>query len=486
MSSVLCKVQFSADERPYRRAKHGQSPRWEQSPTNKVKRVDICVLFERAAREIDVATAVAHVLSRRHGLTTEIVQQYQARATIFGRIRPNVVVLPYAYHERYNNHFLLRWRKAAFFNLTWEQLFYPGVAVAKMPRGEFAVRHVIHHAWSDAYADLLRAIDVPEQHIFVNGQPAYALYQEPYRRYFKPRSQIAQERGLDPARRWVFLPENYNWAFYDDAMLAELIRSGQPAAQVAAMRDVVTASFEAAMRWCAALARRSDVELIIRPRPATSPDQFRMRVEEVVGTLPPRLSITVSDTVREWILASDVVISSYSTSLIEAAVAGRPSFILEPVPWPEFLHNGWHALLPHLRSEDEMIAAVMAPSEDGDSPLATWARSTLMSRGDPIVRIADELARIRAGSVPIPEPPPWWSVTPEARFGMPKRLLYELRRHFPPSLWPAFRRVDPMLVGDAAAAREVPERVRRWGPILDEYLESVPLSPVAEASGPAD
>jgi hypothetical protein len=121
----------------------------------------------------------------------------------------------------------------------------------------------------------------------------------------------------------VFLPENCNWAFYDDAMLAELIRSGQPAAQVAALREVVTTSFEAAMRWCAALARRSDLELIIRPRPSTAPDHFPKRVEEVVGPLPLRMSVTARDTVRDWILASDVVISSYSTALIEAAVAGE-------------------------------------------------------------------------------------------------------------------------------------------------------------------
>ena len=250
------------------------------------------------------------------------------------------------------------------------------------------------------------------------------------------------------------------------------------------MRKIVTTSFEAAMHWCAALARRSDIELIIRPRPSTSARSFRARVEEVVGPLPPRMSITARDTVRDWILASDVVISSYSTALIEAAVARKPSFILEPVTMPESLHSEWHALLPHLRSEDEMIAAVVAPPGDGDSPLALWAQSALMSKGDPILRIADELARIRAGSAGIPEPPPWWSVTPRARFGVPPRIWYELRRRFPTSLWPPFRRVDPELLGDVAAAQAVPERVRRWGPILDEYLASVAAGPAAEGSGP--
>ena len=58
-----------------------------------MRRVDFCLLFERAAREIDVATALAYILARRHGLTTEVVQQYHARASIFRRIRPDVVLL---------------------------------------------------------------------------------------------------------------------------------------------------------------------------------------------------------------------------------------------------------------------------------------------------------------------------------------------------------------------------------------------------------
>jgi hypothetical protein len=281
----------------------------------------------------------------------------------------------------------------------------------------------------------------------------------------------------------VFLPENYNWAFYDDAMLAELIRSGQPAEQVAAMRDVVTRSFEAAMRWCASLVQRSDIELVIRPRPSTSPALFRARVEESIGPLPPRMSISSRDTVRDWVLASDVVVSSYSTALIEAAVAGKPSFILKPVPMPESLQSEWHALLPHLHSQEELIKAVSAPPVDA-SPLSRWAQSALMSRGDPILRIADELARIRAGSVPVPEPPPWWSVTPKGPFGVPPRVWHELRRRFPTSMWPPFRRVDPELLGDVAAAYEVPERVRRWEPILDEYLASVAAGSAPEGAGP--
>ena len=220
-----------------------------------MRSVDVALLFEKAVREIDVATALKHILASRHGLTMEIIQQNYPDHGLVREIDPKVVVLPFCYQQRSNNFFFVRWRGATFFNLTWEQLFYPGNAAAKTPRGEFAVRHVIHNAWSDGYADLLRAQGVPEQHIFVSGNPAYALYDEPYRRYFRSRADLAADAGLDASRRWVFFPENYNWAFYEPPMLEQMVRDGQSLEQVQAMRELVTRSFEVAMRWCAALAR---------------------------------------------------------------------------------------------------------------------------------------------------------------------------------------------------------------------------------------
>ena len=433
--------------------------------------VDVVILFEGVARELDVACALKHILARRHGLTAEIYQQNFPGAGLPQHVRPAVVALPFCYQERDNNAYFIRWREATFFNLTWEQLFYPGNATAKTPRGRFALQHVMHTAWGQAYADMLRAQGVPEEHIFVSGSPALGLYEEPYRRYFKTRPDLAAAHGLDVSRRWVLFPENYNWAFYPARMLEQMVRDGQPKSQVAAMRQVVTRSFEAAMQWAAGLMRRSDVELIIRPRPGTEVEDFRTRVEQILGALPARLSILKEESVRDWILASDVVVSSSSTSLIEASIAGKPAYIVEPTPWPESLHQAWHDLVPHVTSESELVAAAVATDAAGSAALATWARSALMSHGDPILRIADELARVRRREVPVPPPAPWTSVTLPGR--LPRRLVYEFRRHVRP--WipsrraqvPAFERLA------ATSMREIPARVARWRPILDPYLESV-------------
>ena len=435
-----------------------------------MRRVDIALLFEKAAREIDVACALKYILASRHGLTTEIIQQNYPDPRLFHDVSPKVVVLPFCYQERSNNLFFLRWRNATYFNLTWEQLFYPGNAVAKTPRGEFAVRHVIHNAWSDAYASLLRSQGVPESHILVSGNPAYALYDEPYRRYFKSRGELASASGLDATRRWVFFPENYNWAFYEQQMLDQMVRDGQQAEQVNAMRDLVTRSFEVAMRWCAALARRGDVEIIIRPRPATPLDVFRRRVEEVVIDIPPGMSIVQRDTVRDWVVASDAVVSSYSTTLIEASIAGKPAFMVEPIAWPEALRQEWHSLVPSVRTEDEFVVAATDMSARAGVALGGWARSTLLARGDPILRIADQLAAIHRGAVRIPTPAPWQSITLPSRYPLPRRVLFELRRHVLPRLpQPPRLEIEAESHEDVAALVQVPDRVRRWH-ILDDYL----------------
>ena len=436
--------------------------------------VDFALLFEKAARELDVACALKHVLAQRHGMTVEIVQQNYPTPDILRTLKPAVVIVPFCYQARSNNAFLVRWQGSTFFNLTWEQLFYPGNAKAKTPRGDFALQHVIHNAWSAGYADMLRGLGVPEQHIFIGGNPAYRLYDEPYRRFFRSREALAADRGLDPVRRWVFFPENYNWAFYGPAMLEQMVRDGQSAQQVAAMRDLVTRSFEAAMRWCAALTRREDIELVLRPRPATPPDVFSRRVTDVLGAIPPRMSIVADDSVRDWILASDVVVSSYSTSLIEASIAGKPAYLVEPVAWPDALRQVWHELAPRLRSEAAFVETAAERGDAADAAaLADWARSTLMGPGDSIVRIADRLAAIRRHQVPVPARASWRSLTPEGRNPVALRLWYLVSRQLAGRLGVRYRPVEDEYLVDVAAVSEIPSRVARWQVVLGEYLSTL-------------
>lgn len=380
--------------------------------------IDIVILYEKALRELDVACALK-VMLEREGVSVAVVHQDHDYGEALTRYRPRVVVLPFCYQNRSNNIYLLRWREAIFVNLTWEQFFYRGNRQAKTPRGDFPLNHVMHCAWSQDYLEMLAEIGVPAAHAFLSGNPALGLYLEPYRHYFRDRAALAATYGLDPGRRWIFFPENYNWAFYEESMLRQMVADGQSEEEVAAMRDFAIESFAQAMAWCRQLVAETDVELILRPRPATVPEVMRRRVEALGGPLPKRFHIFQDETVREWILASDLVISSYSTSLIEAAVAGRPILMLEPLPLPDSLLQAWHPLAPKVQDYVGLRAAAEAPATTPGASLAAWAESRLLGAGDPLCALAGYLIRLCRSEMQRPLPASRSSVTWGTPAGVP-------------------------------------------------------------------
>jgi len=430
-----------------------------------MQEVDVVYLYEHAARELDVACAIVAILEREHRLAVKVVHWPAGFSRVEHHIRPRLVVLPYCYGEENYTFLLAKWRNSIFFNASWEQLFYLGNLISKTPHGRFAIEHVIHHSWSTHYAGFLREQGIREDRILLNGQPSYTLYNEPYRRYFTSRSDLAIRYGLDSGCKWILFPENYNWAFYTDVKLAYFIEQGQSSEDVHIMRDFCERSLTETVRWCARLAAREDVEIIIRPRPSTSMQDFLRSVGEILPDPPQHLHIIQEGSVREWILASDVVVSSYSTTLIEAAVAGKSVYMLEPYPIPESLRVGWHDYLPHLKMYEEFLAKC-TKTTGLDSSLGPWARKTLMSKGDSIHRMADFIAQLVQGTMESPPAPSWETVVPDPGY----RRYIQLRKHYRKIRHllriPKIEPVPPEYSKDVKSIEETTDKIGKWMDIL--------------------
>jgi surface carbohydrate biosynthesis protein len=429
--------------------------------------VDIVFLYEHAARELDVACAVSARLQEEHGVSVEVVHWPTGIPIAVTRIRPRLVVLPTCYTERNLDAVLAYWREAIFFNLTWEQLFYLGNRKAKTPRGKFALEHVIHHAWSEDYVAFLLKSGIEERNIYLNGHPAYTLYDEPYRRFFSSRSDLAKRNGLDPSRRWIFFPENYNWAFYSEKTLKYFVEHGQSADDVAAMRDYCDQSFRTVVRWFAEVAERENVEVILRPRPATTLEDFRLAVDGVLPEISPRLHINQSESVREWIQASDLVMSSHSTSMIEAAIAGKPVFMVEPYPIPSPLNIDWLGFLPHIQTREEFFQICLNGKQDQvDSRLANWARKTLMGNGDSIQNITTYLVGLHTKRLDAPPFPSRKVATPSLRW-IPPAWLWSIYRRL--KQWIRYTRtggIEPEYMKDVVDRKLIELMLGRWIQLL--------------------
>jgi len=431
--------------------------------------VDIVYLYEHAARELDVACAVTAGL-RKKGLRVEIAHWPTGFPRAVTHLRPRVVILPFCYTEQSYDALLAYWRNAVFFNLTWEQLFYLGNRSAKTPRGEFSVKHVIHHAWSDAYSTFLQESGIPERLIFLNGQPAYTLYDEPYRDYFVSRATLAERYNLDPQRRWVFFPENYNWAFYSQATLEQFIASGQSPDDVRGMKEFCDLSLATVLQWCARAAQEEDIELILRPRPSTTLDEFTAYANRVIPEIPAHLHILQGESVREWILASDLVFSSHSTSLIEAAVAGKQVHILEPYTIPAALHVDWQDMVPRIKTGVDFLRTCAGSAMVRSQPLAHWARETFMSRGDGILGLVNFVEILANGEVEIPDIPTRQAATPALRWIPPANLWAWFRRAKQFIRFPATSGIEPEYVKDAIQQNELDAKVKKWAEFLGSKI----------------
>ena len=433
-----------------------------------VRKVDAVILVEKAARELDVACLVKLLARKKYGLEVDIIQQNCQYALALKILKPKVVFLPYCYQERSHKWYFLRWPKAIFFNLTYEQFLYPGVSKAKIPKGDFARKRVLHHCWSTAYAELIRQNGISEDQIIVNGNPSYQLYQKPFRDYFPTRSELAEKNNLNPGKRWVFFPENYNWAFYGKDMLQQMVRDGQSPDQVGEMREFATKSFGAAIRWCRDLVDDPSIELILRPRPSTAGNEFIDRVKQLLGKVPPNFHMNQSGTVREWIMASQAVISSYSTSLIEASLANKTIYMVEPFPLLDNLKVDWHRFAPVLRDREGFLYDLTRETlETNWVPLEHWARNAILSKGDPIGNLVDLLNDLVNGRVRVPKKYHWRELfpPPEPAFSALKNYVRQ---------WLSVRRTRKPSNGDIPLEYKadmeeiwsIPEKLARW----DEFV----------------
>lgn len=416
--------------------------------------IDVLWFVEHLDREMDVACAVKLLAKKHHNIDIQIKHLYLHALESMQQYMPKIVVYPFFYFTEgalATEDYVKSWDHAVHFNLAWEELHYKAHRKIKAPADEFARTRVLHHAWGDFYQDYLLEYGVPKSHIFVNGQPSYQLYSEPYLQYYQSREQLAAHYSLDLSRRWIFIPENYRWAFVTDKRIEWLQGQGGNADDFRTMRDFSVRSLQLLLTWANTMSQTHPIEIIFRPRPATHTQVIQdFFTAHVGGSQAQHLHFIKGESVREWILASDTVISSYSTSLIEAAVAMKPVYMFEAVLIPEALHCDWYQYIPSIQDEQAFSAACQSAASNYQ-PLREWACLEMLANGDPIQRLVDFMA----GQV---------KALPTPAITLPKRV----RQRWRSFRWRKKAYFNPHThEKDRFDEAEVQQRVARWHSILN-------------------
>jgi hypothetical protein len=195
-------------------------------------------------------------------------------------------------------------------------------------------------------------------------------------------------------------------------------------------------------------------------------ENFREAVNKILPEIPAHLHVIQHGSVREWILASDVILSSHSTSLIEGAVAGKPVFMVEPYPLPASLKVAWQNLLTHIKTCDELIQICSGGMQTDDSRLKDWARGTMMGGGDSIRNLAGFITTLLYGETDAPPPPLRAVATPSLKW-IPPAAAWAIYRRVKQGLrFRATGGIEPEFVKDALSRDEVENRIETMSRLL--------------------
>ncbi|MCS7001437.1 MAG: hypothetical protein NZ518_01170, partial [Dehalococcoidia bacterium] len=373
-----------------------------------IERPDVVLFTEHVARELDIACAVKYLAKERHGVEVYVTSVIHGLLKTLSTVpQPLVVAAPYAYNAQNDciRDILSVWPTATYVNLHYEQFVDRTTAGVLPPRDEFAVFRMLHHCWGEFFVDFLAQWGVPRDSMVINGNPSLELYRPPQARYFADsRATLAAKHGLDPAKRWVLITETYGVAFLGDDMLKTYVQAGSDPSEVWMSRRQHQVAFVEVARWIRQAALIADVELIVRPHPVTPMAQFVEPFINATGPIPRNLRFIKDGSVREWIIAADGVAASFSTTMIEAAVAQKPTYLLEPIPFADATIVPWMALVPRIKDFIGFMDFVLgrAPTTDWKY-LHQWAVQTMLTTGNAIVNLADILAMVAKRDPRIPE-----------------------------------------------------------------------------------
>lgn len=328
---------------------------------------DILYFIEHPARELDIATAIKYICEKEFGLRVAIKSLPLEFKDAAHKYRPKVTAFPFLYSSDIDFYFqggyyINHWKNVTYFNLNFEQYFTRANRIFKAPKDDFVKSRVYQHAWNNSFKDYLVEYGVEPSHIFVNGNPNFMLYREPYRKLYSDKNELAHKHQLDPTKTWVLLAENYGWAFLSDREIKAKINQGFGEKAAHLNREINRQNVSAVLTWLRDLCEnKTHIEVILRPRPAISIGEWKRIVEREIQSMPPGLHIIKDGTIKEWALCCDIVLSSISTCLMDAVVADKPAYVLEPIDYPREFVTEWFDDIDHLKRYEELASAVENP-----------------------------------------------------------------------------------------------------------------------------
>lgn len=292
--------------------------------------MDVLILYERKQRELENSILFQIEIEKR-GFTCEVVQFYEASKFNVCNINPpRIILVPHLYNTQSVYRNLGRFGRARhIINMQYEQVLSEKWELlgAHTPKGE--AKNSTHICWGPAVVNRLIEGGVPKNNIRVVGPLHLDLLRKEFRENNSIKRELANAYNLDEKKRWMLFISSFTYADIEKSRLK--LNENAAGVSLSDFPAVHTQSRNELLRWFGGILKK-DKETIFIYRP--HPDEISLESVYFLEKKFNNFVVIKSRAVKDWISASSILYTWYSTSIVEAHFLGKTYSILRPFELP--------------------------------------------------------------------------------------------------------------------------------------------------------
>ena len=312
------------------------------------KKVDVVLWVEHKDRELASYEEIAKILKEKYNLSTIIISNFFHSYYLF-LYRPKLVIWNNLTNNRgWPDGFM--WEvygdSLVYVSHRWEQMITPIGEKFKAPYDDFEKQKVKFFVWNRWFKDYLVSHNVKKENVFITGKISNNLLYNLKSKQQEFREKFSKEFNLDINKKWLFFPMNYSWIYRDDKKIEHMISRGYDKDIAYKLRDYSLKSFEKFKEFLKSV-DKSKYEIILRPHPSITENDCQNK-------LTFKVKIIKHYSVREWIIASDIIITSWSTTIYDSYHIEKLSFRFLPYELPKWFVNKSLEVVPVIKNIKEL------------------------------------------------------------------------------------------------------------------------------------
>ncbi len=293
--------------------------------------LDFLILYEHIVREYESITLLKAELERR-GYTAEIRQLLdRKKLRLFTKDKPKVVVASAMYDNKTMNSFVYNnvgvCNKVV--NLHWEQVLSEEQENSPFFNCGEAAAYAMHTCWGTKSRDRIVKYGVPIENTAITGAIQMDFLRDEFKGYYKDKQQLCKEFNLDPNKRLALYISSFSTAYMSDKEIDELNKlAGVSFNQ---FRITSQKTMNETLDWVDKFLLTEEgknTEFVYRRHPS----EWNSPILEKMAKKHKNFHLITDYSVKQWIVASDVIFSWMSTSIAEIYFAKKSCFVIRPYP----------------------------------------------------------------------------------------------------------------------------------------------------------